>query len=38
MGGSFNSAKMVVWVLHKDLECQEEKAQDVGGHATENQK
>ena len=24
-GSSFNLAKMVVWVLHKDLECQVEK-------------
>lgn len=24
-GSSFNLAKMVVWILHKDLECQVEK-------------
>ena len=24
-GSSFNLSKMVVWVLHKDLECQVEK-------------
>ena len=40
MGGLFNLEKMMVSVLHKELEYKVEKlrVQEVGGHAAEEQK